>query len=116
MADQDSPASYLTLSPGTPVVGADGDELGKVEHVLAVPEEDIFDGLVVDTPDGRRFVDAPLVAEIEADRVVLTVDASHPLPEPSANPAALGAGPDDTVPDGLSDKLRRAWDLVSGNY
>jgi hypothetical protein len=26
------------------------------------------------------------------------------------------AGPDDTVPDDLKDKLRRAWDYLSGNY
>ena len=24
--------------------------------------------------------------------------------------------PDDTVPDDLKDKLRRAWDYLSGNY
>jgi hypothetical protein len=116
MADNESPASYLTLAHGTPVFGADGGKVGTVEHVLAVPDEDIFDGLVLDTPDGRRFADAPLVAELHAERVVLSVDASAPLPEPSENPAAVGATPDDTVPDDLSDKLRRAWNLVSGKY
>jgi hypothetical protein len=36
------------------------------------------------------------------------------LTEPSANPAEVEAGPDDTVPDDLGDKLRRAWDRISG--
>jgi hypothetical protein len=36
------------------------------------------------------------------------------LPEPSENPAALEARPDDMAPEGLDDKLRRAWGLISG--
>ena len=116
MAENDAPASYLTLAAGTPVDGSDGERIGTVEHVLAAPDEDIFDGLVLDTPSGRRFADAPLVADISAERVTLNVPSSEPLPEPSANPASLEADPDDTVSHGLSDKLRRAWDLVSGNY
>ena len=38
------------------------------------------------------------------------------LPEPSANPAAMSATPDDTAESDLERKLRRAWDLISGNY
>jgi hypothetical protein len=58
------------------------------------------------------------VDEIFERGVVLTLGAAEAerLPEPSANPAALAADPDDTAPHGLSDKLRRAWDLVSGKY
>lgn len=123
MAGHGAPQSYLTLEPGTPVYGGDGLQVGVVEHVLAVPDEDIFDGLVVKVDDGllkdeRRFADALQVEEIYERGVVLTISAADAgrLPEPSENPAALDAGPDDTVPDGLRDKLRRAWDLVSGNY
>jgi hypothetical protein len=62
-----------------------------------------------------------LVARVGGDgaRGVLlalgTEDAAR-LPEPSANPSAMEATPDDTVPDDLGDKLRRAWDWISGNY
>ena len=42
--------------------------------------------------------------------------AAARLPEPAPSPPALAAGPDDVAPDGLGDKLRRAWDYVSGNY
>jgi hypothetical protein len=118
MPDLGAPSSYLTLADGTAVHASGGERIGTVEHVLAVPDDDIFDGLVLDTPSGRRFADATLVDEIFERGVVLTLGAAEAerLPEPSANPAALAADPDDTVPHGLSDKLRRAWDLVSGKY
>ena len=28
----------------------------------------------------------------------------------------IEADPDDTAPDDLSDKLKRAWNWISGNY
>jgi hypothetical protein len=118
MPDLGAPSSYLVLRDDTPVLTPAGERIGKVEHVLAVPDEDIFDGLVLDTPAGRRFADATLVDEIFERGVVLRLDlaAAERLPAPSANPAVLEAEPGETVPDGLSEKLRRAWDLVSGNY
>jgi hypothetical protein len=116
MTDLGGPASYRTLARGTPVLSCDGHEVGTVAHVLADDDKDIFDGLVLDTPQGRRFADAPLVADVHARGVVLSIDgaAAERLPEPSANPAALGADPGDTAPADLGDKLRRAWDVLSG--
>ena len=81
---------------------SDGKKLGRVEHVLAAPNIDIFDGIVLDTsvlPGGHRFVDAPEVAEIYERGVVLKIDAAaaEALPEPSANPGAIEVGPDDMV-------------------
>jgi uncharacterized protein YrrD len=113
--------SYLALAEGTPVLSSDGEEVGRVEHVLADQEADVFDGLIIDTragPGSWRFADAPQVAEIYERAVVLTVDAAGVarLPEPSENPAAMEVGADDMVPDDLGDKLRRAWDLLSGRY
>jgi hypothetical protein len=118
MADHGNPASYLTCSAGVAVYAGGGEEIGTVEHVLRAPEEDIFDGLVLDTSHGRRFADARLVEEIYERAVVLNIgpDAVDSLPEPTANPAALEADPADTEGSPLGDKLRRAWDLVSGNY
>jgi sporulation protein YlmC with PRC-barrel domain len=119
--DLGEPASYLTLAEGTPVYTSDGAELGKVEHVLADADADVFDGLIIDTrsgPGGHRFADAPLVDEIYDNGVLLTLDdaAAADLPEPSPSPATLEADPADTAPDHLGDKLRRAWDYLSGNY
>jgi uncharacterized protein YrrD len=119
--DLGPPGSYLTLEPGVPVFATDGTALGRVEHVLAVPEDDIFDGLVIDTsvlPGGHRFVDASEVAEIHERGVLLAIDraAAEKLPEPTRNPAVVEADPDDAAESELARKLRRAWDLISGNY
>jgi hypothetical protein len=120
MDDLGAPTSYLALDTGIAVLTSDGQEIGTVRHVLAAPEEDVFDGLVLETPDGPRFADAELVEHLYERGAVLRVDAAaaRSLPEPSENPAELATGPDDTVDDGadLSGKLRRAWDLISGKY
>jgi hypothetical protein len=119
--DLGKPISYLVLEEGTNVYSADGDELGRVTHVLAAEEEDIFDGIVLDSPaGGHRFADAAQVEEIYERGVVLRLDsaASARLPEPSENPAALSASPDDVVEGGdeVREKLRRAWERLSGRY
>jgi uncharacterized protein YrrD len=119
--DLGNPISYLVLADGTPVMASDGQEVGRVEHVLADPDADVFDGVIVDMragPGGHRFADAGQVDSIYERGVVLSVDAdgARALPEPSENPATMAAEPDDTVPDTMSDKLRRAWDYLSGRY
>jgi hypothetical protein len=116
--DLGAPGSYLTLSPGVPVYSSDGQQLGDVEHVLADPEKDIFDGVVFGGEGRHRFVDAPEVDEIYERGVVLTLDAAaaEQLHQPGPNPATMSASPDDTVESELERKLRRAWDLISGNY
>jgi hypothetical protein len=57
--------------------------IGIVQRVLDNAREHIFDGLVVKTESGRRFVDAPEVARISLRQVTLTIDASEAstLPE-----------------------------------
>jgi hypothetical protein len=116
--DLGDPGSYLTLADGTPVLSSDGERIGTVAHVLADADADVFDGLVIETHGGHRFVDAPLVDEIHERGVVLTIDAAATatLPAPGENPSSLSATPDDTVPDDLGDKLHRAWAWISGNY
>ena len=119
MPELGAPASYLTLEEGVEVYSSDGQVIGKVAHVLAEPDVDVFDGFVIDTerlPGGHRFCDATQVDEIYERGVVLTLDAAaaEALPKPSANPGEIEVGPDDVVPDELHDKLRRAWDRISG--
>lgn len=67
--------SYKVLEPGTPVQASDAVAVGTVRDVLENRAEHIFDGLVIDTPGGRRFVDAPEVDRIAELRVTLTIDA-----------------------------------------
>lgn len=79
------------------MLSSDGNEVGKVEHVLAALEENIFDGIVIDTtqgPGGHRFADADLVDSIH-EGGVLTVDAAaaERLAEPSENPAVVDTDP-----------------------
>jgi len=85
-----------------------------------VPEEDVFDGIVIavhNGPDGHRFADANDIDAIHERAVTLKLDAAacSALPQPSKNPAVLADDPADSS-SGLSQKLRRAWDLLSGKY
>ncbi|HEY5193727.1 MAG TPA: PRC-barrel domain-containing protein [Solirubrobacteraceae bacterium] len=120
MDDPGLPTSYAALDAGTPVYSSDGELIGTVTHVLSVPEEDIFDGIVIagrEGAPGHRFADADDVGSIHEHAVTLKLDAAacHSLPEPSANPAVMKDDPAEGAP-GLSDKLHRAWNLVSGKY
>lgn len=63
--------SYHALRRGTVVRSSDGVELGKVRRVEEEQSTNIFDGIVLNTPKGRRFLDAPEVAHI-AERAVTT--------------------------------------------
>jgi hypothetical protein len=47
-----STISYRAVGAGLPVVTRSGDQFGVVEHVLEVPELDLFDGIVVYTGTG----------------------------------------------------------------
>jgi hypothetical protein len=75
--DDDHPIGYQALPRGVPVHSSDGARIGKVRRVLDNAREHIFDGLVIDTDDGRRFVDAPEVGRITRSRVTLTIDAAE---------------------------------------
>ena len=120
--DHGAPIAYMVLAEGTPVQGRDGEEVGTVKRVLADSGADIFDGLILDTPDGDRFVDAPQVGDLYERLVVLEMTAGEAkrLPEPTASPAAGDIAPDDIAGDTTGDKVRdaarRAWERISGNY
>jgi hypothetical protein len=118
--DLGSPSSYLVLEPGIDVFSRDGERLGEVQHVLADPEVDLFDGIVIDTsglPGGLRFADALQVAEIYERGVILDLSLAEAeqLPEPSENPGSIEVtGVEDVDRSELHEKLRRAWEIISG--
>ena len=87
MEDEGHAVSYKVLARGTAVVSADGTPVGSVGEVLENEREHIFDGLVIDTPDGERWVDAPEVARIAERRVTLTLDAEQAAQLPDRDPA-----------------------------
>jgi hypothetical protein len=120
--DRGAPIAYMVLEEGTPVQSSDGVALGRVERVLADTGTDIFDGIVVRTDDGDRFVDAPEVAEIYERLVVLSIsgDDVRRLSEPSASPAVVEVSADDIAGDTTGGKVRdaarRTWDRITGKY
>ena len=75
--DDDHQIGYQALPRGVPVHASDGARVGKVHRVLDNAREHIFDGIVIDTADGRRFVDAHEVARITRSRVTLTIDSAE---------------------------------------
>ena len=82
------PASYFTLERGTPVTDRFGQPVGTVGKVL-IAWGDYFDGIVVTTRAGERFVDAPEVRRITEEEVELTValsDVLHPGPKGTPGP------------------------------
>jgi hypothetical protein len=121
MTDYGEPRSFLTVDPGVDVISADGQRVGALEHVLADEQTGIFDGVVIDIsagPGGHRFVDAPEVSEFHERAVLLSVPAAgvEHLPQPSANPAVVEHWGAEDAEGPIAQKLRRAWDLISGRY
>jgi len=53
-------SSFAAVTRGTPVLSGSGTKIGSLEHVLDVPELDIFEGIVVATHHGLRFIDVPV--------------------------------------------------------
>src|SRR6202451_1223510 len=114
--DDEFPIAYSGVTPGVPVLTRDGQQFGFLEHVLEVPEEDVFDGIVVGVgsggwahrriqrdvsqghksaarvlesfrPHDLRFVDADKVAAITVGYIRCDLDLS----EAGALPPPTGA-------------------------
>jgi hypothetical protein len=74
--DEGSPIAYGLLDDGVPVLASDGTQVGTVASVLAAPEEDVFHGLLVETPGHTlHFVEAAIIASIHEHGVDLRVAA-----------------------------------------
>jgi hypothetical protein len=69
------PVSWFLIEQHWKVVGADGQEIGKVEEVVGDSSADIFSGLTVGTGlvHKAHFVPAELVAEIVEGEVRLSI-------------------------------------------
>ena len=81
-ADAGLPIAYQVLAAGTPVHSQDGGQVGTVKQVLAVEEEDVFDGLVIDTGSVSRFIDADQVAHIAEHRVDIRLTSAEVAAQP----------------------------------
>ncbi|HVP01690.1 MAG TPA: PRC-barrel domain-containing protein [Solirubrobacteraceae bacterium] len=105
MSDDGHAVSYNTLARGTPVRSSDGVIVGTVAEVLVNEREQIFDGLVIDTPHGTRFVDAPETARLAERAVTLNIDAAAVAALPERDHA--GGPVYDAQPD--AGRWRRLW-------
>jgi hypothetical protein len=111
--DEGLPIAYQVLDEGIPVYAADGVQVGTVDHVVAVPQQDIFHGIVLRGVDGtRRFVAADQVASLHergAD-LRISVAAAAALPEPHGGAPAWR----DREPGVKPSRWTHLVDLVSG--
>jgi hypothetical protein len=84
----DTPISYEAAARGTPVLSSAGTQIGTLEHVLQVPELDVFDGIVIATKAGLRFIDADYVQQITRRHIRCSLDDTQAaqLPPPQGNP------------------------------
>ena len=113
MEDAGDAIGYKVLRRGTPVLATDGVQVGTVRRVLDNAREHIFDGIVIDTAEGRRFVDAPEVARIHERAVLLTITSEEAgrLPEQgSAVADRMRNAPTMRRARRLGRSLRDRWD------
>jgi hypothetical protein len=96
--DEGRPISYEALEVGTPVASTTGTRFGTVEHVLQIPSLDLFDGIVVKTRHGARFVDRDQIVDITTTvvRCAITDEEAAALPAPQRTEAVRpDFGPDE---------------------
>ena len=83
----DHPIAYTALQPGTPVRTSGGHQFATVVAVLVDEKVSVFDGIVVQTTEGARFVDADQIGTIYTTYVSTTLSAEQaanlPLPDGS---------------------------------
>jgi len=84
----DDAISYKAAVVGTPVLSTSGAQIGTLEHVLEVPDLDLFDGIVIATHAGLRFIDADQVREITRSHIQSSLDDTEAsqLPPPDGPP------------------------------
>jgi hypothetical protein len=99
--DEGRPISYEALEVGTPVISSTDTEFGTIEHVLQIPSLDLFDGIVVKTKQGARFVDRDQITDITTTlvRCGLSDKEAASLPAPRGTRALR---PDFTQDEGHS--------------
>ena len=84
----DTDISYEAAARETPVLTSSGTKIGSLEHVLEVPEVDVFDGIAIAEDCGLRFIEAGLVQEITRShfRCNLNDAQASRLPSPGGPP------------------------------
>jgi hypothetical protein len=78
------PISYQSVPLDVPVLSSTNEKLGTLDKVLQIPSEDLFDGVIVHTSHGKRFVDRDQIDEITTKYIKCNLDAAavEALPKP----------------------------------
>jgi hypothetical protein len=98
--------SYRAAVPGAPVLTRSGKEIGTLEHVLEIPDLDIFDGIVVATDWGLRFIDAGRVELITITSIRCSLDdAEADRLAPPDGAAVYRVSSLDEIGDSLHERL-----------
>lgn len=102
--------SYAAATRGTVVLSRTGRRIGTLEHVLEVTDLDIFEGIVIATHHGIRFVAANDITKITTTHIQtsLSDEQASKLPPPSGPPVYTV----DALADmggSLHDRIRRLF-------
>ncbi len=102
----DHPIAYTALQSGTPVQTSDGHPFATVQAVLVDEKVSVFDGIVVQTAEGTRFVDADQIDSIYSAyvRTTLSVEQAANLPQPDGSTLV-----DIKPPRSMADRLGRMF-------
>lgn len=106
----DTAISYDAAVPGSPVLTSSGKQIGTLEHVLEVPGEGLFDGIVLATDLGLRFIGAEQVERFTVRYVQCTIDDDQAarLPPPDGL-AVYTVSALDEIGDSLHERLGRMF-------
>ena len=100
------PIAYTALQPGTPVQTSDGHDFASVQAVLVDEKVSVFDGIVVQTAEGTRFVDADQIGSIYTTYVRTTLSAEQAVNLPPPDGSTLV----EIKPSkSMADRLRRMF-------
>ena len=104
--DTESAVSYQAAVPGSPVLARSGREIGTLEHVLEVPRLDLFDGIVIATDWGLRFIGADRLELITIRNIRCRLDDAQAarLPPPDGS-AVYRVSSLDEIGDSLDARL-----------
>ena len=108
--ETETAVSYRAAVPGSPVLTRSGREIGTLEHVLVIPGPYIFDGIVIATDWGLRFIDAGRVELITIRNIRCSLDDAEAgrLPPPDGS-AVYTVSALDEIGDSLHERLGRMF-------
>jgi hypothetical protein len=104
--DTEAAVSYQAAVPGTPVFTRSGGEIGTLEHVLEITERQLFDGIVIATEWGLRFIPADQIELITVRHVRSRLDDAEAarLPPPDGT-AVYRVSALDEIGESLHERL-----------